>query len=156
MRDAMDIAEYVLWYCENKLKNPITNLQLQKFLYYIQGANLAVNGESMFDNLIEAWKYGPVVPDVYYWYNENLSNAIRGVEIGKENTLSREEEIIINAVVELLISVNPWDVVKETHKEKPWKETYSSNFNEEIPVEMIREYFINNGEEIWNKFRKAS
>jgi uncharacterized phage-associated protein len=44
-------------------QHPISNLQLQKILYYIQKTFLE-NGMVAFDDEIEAWKFGPVVPAV--------------------------------------------------------------------------------------------
>ena len=42
----------------------VSNLKLQKLLYYVQGFHLAVFGEPLFEEEIEAWMYGPVVPSV--------------------------------------------------------------------------------------------
>ena len=47
----------------------ITNLKLQKLLYYLQGYYLAVFEKPLFDVEIEAWQYGPVVPNAYYEFN---------------------------------------------------------------------------------------
>lgn len=46
----------------------MTNLKLQKMLYYQQGFHLAYFGTPLFDDEIEAWMYGPVVPSVYNHY----------------------------------------------------------------------------------------
>jgi uncharacterized phage-associated protein len=46
----------------------VTNLRLQRLLYYAQGWHLALHGEPAFDDRIEAWLNGPVVPDVYRKY----------------------------------------------------------------------------------------
>lgn len=156
MRDAMDVAEYVLWYCENKLNKPITNLQLQKFLYYIQGANILVNKTPLFDNTIEAWKYGPVVPDVYYWYNNNLSNDIKGVQVKSNDIFSSDEIMVIERVSNLLINVEAWTLVKETHNESPWKNAYNMNYNEEIDINSIREFFTDNEVGVWSKFQRIN
>ncbi|MFL0194164.1 Panacea domain-containing protein [Clostridium sp. WILCCON 0269] len=140
MYDAMDIAEYVLNYCENELNKPITNLQLQKFLYYIQGYHLAEYKEPIFDNDIEAWAYGPVVPDVYYCYNANVSKKITGIELGAY--IEPKDKDLINKVVNKLIDIPVWDLVDKTHKEEPWKINYISHSNIEIPLEDIKNCFI--------------
>lgn len=42
----------------------MTNMKLQKMLYYQQGLHLAYFGTPLFDEDLEAWMYGPVVPSV--------------------------------------------------------------------------------------------
>lgn len=151
MYDAMDVSEYVLWHCENELNKPITNLQLQKFLYYIQGANIVINGKPLFDNKIMAWKYGPVIPDVYYWFNNNISNQIRGIH--NKTDFKSEEKAVIDKVIEILIDINPWRVVDLVHEEKPW--IMNKILATEITVNEIRDWFCNNWEEIWIRFQKT-
>ncbi len=43
----------------------VSNLRLQRLLYYMQGWYLALHGEPLFDDRIEAWMNGPVVPTVF-------------------------------------------------------------------------------------------
>lgn len=142
--DAMDVAEYVLHYCENVLNKPISNLRLQKILYYIQGAYLRNNREPLFDNDIEAWDYGPVIPDVYYSYNRFIGNPIEGVVPQQEDLFEDEEEQLIEAVVNEKINGSVWDLVDQTHQESPWKDNFKRGYNNEIPIEDIEDWFINN------------
>ena len=44
----------------------VSNLELQKLLYYAQGHHLAERGTPLFDDEIQAWSHGPVVKDVYH------------------------------------------------------------------------------------------
>lgn len=44
----------------------ITQMKLHKLLYYAQGWYLAVVGKPLLNETITAWKYGPVVPSLYY------------------------------------------------------------------------------------------
>ena len=63
---ALEIAKYIIDKC-TKDNCPISNLQLQKILYYIQREFLQ-QGEIAFPEEIEAWQFGPVVPEVYRQY----------------------------------------------------------------------------------------
>ena len=66
---AAHIANYILRYFHvNQLE--ITHLKLQKLLYIAYGWNLVLNKEHprLFDESIQAWKLGPVIPSVYYYY----------------------------------------------------------------------------------------
>lgn len=50
------------------LKNgpPITHLQLQKLVYIGYGFYFAQTNKKLFRERIEAWPYGPVVPELYH------------------------------------------------------------------------------------------
>ncbi|HBC2029023.1 TPA: DUF4065 domain-containing protein [Clostridium perfringens] len=141
MYDAMDIAEYVLDYCENIVKKPITNLQLQKFLYYIQGEFLKNTKKPIFDNAIEAWQYGPVIPEVYFWFNKFMSSPITGIKTSKELCLTDKEKEIIKNVISKNINLNPWELVEKTHNETPWMQNYVENLNLEIGIEDLKSFF---------------
>ena len=61
---AMRVAEYIITKSyENR--TPVSNLKLQKLLYFVQGQAIKVYGERAFTESIEAWDYGPVVRSVY-------------------------------------------------------------------------------------------
>ena len=56
--------------------NPTTILPLIKMVYISHGCNLAFYNEPLFKEPVEAWKYGPVVPSVYYAFRHNGSEKI--------------------------------------------------------------------------------
>ena len=59
---ALDVAKYMVTKCVQD-KCPISNLQVQKILYFIQ-KDFLQNGSEAFSDDIEAWQFGPVVPEV--------------------------------------------------------------------------------------------
>jgi uncharacterized phage-associated protein len=64
---ALDIANKILAKASSSdSEELISNMKLQKLLYYQQGFHLAYFGTPLFDEEIETWMYGPVVPAVYY------------------------------------------------------------------------------------------
>ena len=52
------------WFIENLSK--ITPLKLQKLIYFAHGWHLAIRDQPLIDELVEAWEYGPVIPNVYH------------------------------------------------------------------------------------------
>lgn len=133
---ALEIAKYVIDKCTRE-GHPISNLQLQKILYYIQKAFLE-NGTEAFEDDIEAWQFGPVVPSVYYQYCGFGAMAIRM----KYETSIREAFLkIIAPIVEVKRDLNPWIMVEDTHKDgKAWAEIYKDGIgnHQVIPKELIR------------------
>ena len=57
---ANDIARYILTLSTPEVGDIISNLKLQKLLYYVQGFHLAIENEPLFMEDIQAWQYGPV------------------------------------------------------------------------------------------------
>lgn len=71
MIPAKDIADYLCFLASEEAEyEPMTHLRLQKLLYYVQGWSLAIRGNPVFSEPIEAWKDGPVVPEVYQVFKD--------------------------------------------------------------------------------------
>lgn len=146
MLNVLDISTYVIFrYWKTGL--PITNLKLQKILYYIQGYALKRCGETAYPEAIFRWPYGPVVPEAYFEYNKYRSQAID--EPANEEVeaiiklLHRDRAImsVVNDVIEKSFSFSAAQLVEKTHQELPWKNTADS---EEIKCSLISMYFSDN------------
>lgn len=118
----------------------ISNLKLQKLLYYAQGCYLAITDETLFDEEILAWKHGPVVNEVYQEYKHCKSNGIPDDEI-EIIKVDPKTENILNQVYNVFGQYSAWGLRNMTHNEKPWKETEQ---NRVIKLEVIKEYFKEN------------
>ena len=127
MYSALELSKYIVTKCINDGK-PISNLQLQKILYYIQ-RDFLKQGEPAFSDTIEAWQFGPVVPNVYYYYCGFGAMPISILE--KAPDLPEKDTMEINEIVEDKRTLFPWDLVNETHK--PGRGNH-----QEIPVDLIR------------------
>ena len=73
---AQDAARYLLAHTDWEAGETISNLKLLKLVYYAQGFCLALRGEPLFGEVIQAWENGPVVPEVYQAYRHHAYNAI--------------------------------------------------------------------------------
>jgi uncharacterized phage-associated protein len=96
----------------------ITNLKLQKLLYYSQAWHLAFTGEPLFYESIEAWVHGPVVPSVFRKFK-----AYRWSKIDCPVSPVRDTAVIahINAVLDAYGSIQASRLESLTHREEPWK-----------------------------------
>ena len=65
--NALDVARYVIKY-GNDRDYGVSNLKLQKILYFIQTYFLIQTNSPCFKEPIEAWDFGPIVPAVYKQY----------------------------------------------------------------------------------------
>ena len=115
----------------------ISHLKLQKLLYYAQGVFLAINNKKLFNNNIEAWEHGPVVPEIYAEYKINGRNNIPIKELTKEQQktietieLDTETSNILNTVYNNFAIYTAWQLREMTHVPNgPWDITIKENKN---------------------------
>lgn len=139
MRNVIDVSNYIIKYCVIKGYN-ITNLRLQKILYYVQGYFLKAYDQPAFPEEIVAWPYGPVVPEAYYNYCSFGRNELCLFEnINYDfSSLSSEEKRTINTIVDRCSKLSITDLVDKTHSETPWRETPVRN---QIATSEISDFF---------------
>lgn len=116
----------------------ISNLKLQKLLYYAQGSFLAVMGSPLFDDPIVAWQHGPVIESVYHEYKMNGSNGIPFNDDFNFDAFSKDENNLLKEVYETFGQYSAWKLRNMTHNETPWKSTHQ---NDVIPQDVIKDYF---------------
>ena len=137
MYNAIDISKYIVSKCVTD-GQPISNLQLQKILYYIQ-KDFLQRGELAFSDDIEAWQFGPVVPNVYYHY---CGFGAMPISISKATfSVAPSDVIFIDKIIEEKRKLNPWDMVAETHKDGgAWAEIYKNGLGNHqiIPTKLIK------------------
>lgn len=122
--DVTEIARYIITYCAKK-KNPISNLKLQKILYFVWIDYFKKNNCNLFNENICAWQFGPVVPKVYYEfcsYAGSPINKIYETAIDNQNDLN-----IINTSIDKYIEYSARKLVDITHEiSKPWSIIYNN------------------------------
>lgn len=120
MYKAVEIAQFVITFCTN-IGKPISNLQLQKILYYLQ-VHFAKSGKRLYIEDIYAWQYGPVIPEIYYMFSGY--GACKIANRYKTN-IEPEDQKEIEPIIQRLIQISPWSLVEMTHKAgDPWSVAY--------------------------------
>ncbi len=139
MKTASEVSKFFLKLSQPEIGDIITNLKLQKLLYYAQGFNLAINETPLFDEQIIAWEHGPVVESVYQEYKSFGSNALPQPDDFNPNDIFLENEIdLILEVNQVFGQFSAWKLRNMTHSESPWLSTIRNN---EITHEKLKEYF---------------
>jgi uncharacterized phage-associated protein len=95
----------------------LTNLKLQKLLYYSQAWHLALQDRVLFNDAIEAWIHGPVVPSVFKRYRDYRWTVIdcAVVPVPDANAVRH-----IESVLEQYGSYEATQLERLTHRESPW------------------------------------
>lgn len=140
MYDVDSVAKYVVMYC-NQQHKIVSNLGLQKILYFIQAEFLVTKKEPCFSEQIEAWDLGPVVPRVYHKYKVYGAACIPFVETNYYPPFTNEDRRLINSVIDACLSYSVSELVQKTHQQDPWKDAYSPYRRNPIPTDTIKQYF---------------
>ncbi len=119
----IDIANKIIVETNTEQGDTISNLKLQKLLYYLQGYWLAVFNKPLFNDEIEAWMYGPVVPIVYDCFKSYGASAIMPDVIKEQPQIdfSAEESDLFFNVLEEYGQFSAVKLMNMTHNETPWK-----------------------------------
>lgn len=139
MTTAIELAKYIVNKCVED-GCPITNLQLQKILYYIQRDYLKKCNTRAFMDHVEAWQFGPVVPAVYYEYCYYGAMPIVN-RYDNTRDMDIDDLDMVDRIVEEKRDLEPWDMVNDTHKPGgAWDRTYNSGIGNHsiISIELIR------------------
>lgn len=144
MYNALSVAHYIIDYC-NERGRGISNLKLQKILYFVQAEFLVSTPYPCFKDRIEAWDFGPVVPNVYHQYKLFGSSIIparmNDILVPYFEDISFEDQLMINSIVDDASRYTASQLVQITHNQAPWKNAYRRGFNNVISNEAIRDYF---------------
>ena len=123
----------------------VTNMKLQKILYYVQGHYLAHFYHPLFPEEIHAWKFGPVVPDVYYEFSYFGPAPLRMSEAPDMSACSNEELKLIDWVIDTKLKLTASELMRATHSEAPWLNATDNGMNirrnQVISVKAMQEYF---------------
>ena len=139
MMDIISLCNYVIK-SFNEKDSKITNLKLQKVLYYIQGYFLKQFNSPAFSEELYCWTYGPVVPLAYYEFNVNGANPLQHNACVNIN-IREEHKKLIDTIILRCKDIPSSALVEKTHQEAPWKNAYRGDI---ISKQAIERYFFRN------------
>lgn len=143
MASVYDVANFFVDWANKSEEEHMTNLWLNKLLFFAQGQHLARYGTSLFDDIIEAWNFGPVVPSIYRKYKVCGRNPISGVDDSyTPNRFSRDEQLLLADVLREYGIYSASKLVTMTHQPNtPWSNAYVEGKNNEITTEAMKAFF---------------
>lgn len=160
----LNVARYIINY-SNEKGCSISNLKLQKLLYFVQAYYLSFteSHNPCFEEEIEAWDFGPVVPSVYHefksfggsdippvtnYYSIDSEDGIWSVKKVhfNEDCIDECDKELISSVVDKFAPYSASELVSLTHSQAPWRNAYQPESNNVITKDAIREYFYERSE----------
>jgi len=127
---ALDIANYFLHKAQEATEEDhelISNLKLQKLVYYAQGLFMAVYKKKLFSDKIEAWAYGPVVPDLYHHCKAHDSKGIRADKNFDPLTIDENTKMFLDEIYEAFGQYSAIRLMNLSHSDQCWKEAGIGN-----------------------------
>jgi uncharacterized phage-associated protein len=115
MSNSKDVAIYIL-----KHTDQIPAMKLQKLVYYSQAWSLVWDDQPLFQDEIQAWANGPVVPSLYACHRGEYS-VYAGMFDGNEADITDHGRETIDAVLDTYGDKSPFWLSELTHMEDPWK-----------------------------------
>jgi uncharacterized phage-associated protein len=141
MANVRDVAKYFLSRTDDDAGDTISNLKLQKLLYYSQGFHLAINNAVLFTDPILAWRHGPAIRRIYAEYADYRSGGIPRPDEFDVSVLGNVSDLL-DEVYSVYGQYSAWRLREMTHAEPPWRDTWRDDGIERIiPVESMTAYF---------------
>ncbi|PZP42405.1 MAG: hypothetical protein DI601_18320 [Azospirillum brasilense] len=137
---ANDIARYFLAKADPEIGDIISNLKLQKLCYYAQGFHLALLDRPLFQEPIEAWQHGPVVPELYHAYKHYGSQSIPAPTDLDLASYPEDVRALLDEVYSVYGQYSAWKLRNMTHEEQPWIEAHQAG-GAVIEHAAMQEYF---------------
>ena len=144
MQTALDVAAWFLNEIDRKAGDSITNLKLQKLVYYAQAWTATLLGRPLFEEPVEAWAHGPVVDAVYQEYKHFGYQGLPGSR--RKPRFSSEERVVLEDVLAVYGEHSAKFLEDLTHGEMPWATVWgdrpaTSRSRREIPLPLMREFY---------------
>jgi uncharacterized phage-associated protein len=139
MLTCFDVAKYFLAQASEDAGDLISNLKLQKLVYYAQGFQLALYGTPLFPEPIEAWTNGPVVPVLYEYYQKYGAGAIPYPYDVDFDLYDEKTRSLLDEVYRVFGQFSAWKLRNMTQAEYPWK--LAAHTSSEISQQSMKEYF---------------
>jgi uncharacterized phage-associated protein len=114
------VANYLL--AESRERGEVlTNLKLQKLLYYAQAWHLALNDAPIFGEDFQAWVHGPVLPSQYFRFRDFQWRPIT-TEFESPDLANSGMKKFLSEIIDIFGSETAVSLELMTHREAPWVE----------------------------------
>ena len=136
----------------NVTGNLISNLKLQKLVYYADAWHLANHGVSIIQEDFQAWVHGPVIPALYGEYKHFSWQPIERSDLDEKayasirNNLEQKTVMLLDAVADSYFGLSAYELEKMTHSELPWRAARNGLADDEpsdnvISKEIMKDYY---------------
>lgn len=125
----LNITKYILYRCSFD-GDAVTNLRMQKLLYFVYVWHLVKLGSPCFKEKFQAWPNGPVLPSIYNelkkFGTQEIDSDFSGIETEQdlkklEKAIGTKTKELVDEVYEEYAMFTPFGLVVLSHEEVAWK-----------------------------------
>ncbi len=141
---AIDVANFFIKLANDAGEEGMTNLRVNKLLYFAQAWSLARLGKELFAEDFQVWSLGPVLPEIYRTFQKYGKNVIPEVYgMYSEKVFSSEQVELLLDVAREYRKFSTTHLVDITHiPEGPWGNVYAEGAKKVTPKQDIKDYFL--------------
>lgn len=145
--DLMSVANYFIYLAQKNeidegVSEGITHLKLQKILYFAQAAYLSLYDEELFVEDFQAWKYGPVIEELYHSFKQ-YANAALPLPTNYQPEIDKKKKEFLEGIWELFSKYSVGELINITHNHQPWKIAFEKGINFTIEKQWLKDYYKN-------------
>lgn len=104
----------------------LTPMQVLKLVYIAHGWMLGLCSRPLISDKVEAWRYGPVIPEVYHAIKEFRDNPVQEIPGVAPAQLDEDQQAIVDQVLDIYGSHTGIELSSITHQQgTPWDRTWN-------------------------------
>jgi uncharacterized phage-associated protein len=140
------VANSILQLCRTGGISDVSPMKLQKLIYYAHAWHLAFLGTPLIREEVQAWKFGPVIEDIYFAFKEfgnttitnNASELVfndNGLQLLTPFVDAEDDNAnrLLSEIIRIYGSYSPIQLSNLTHADdEPWR-IVANQYNEELP-----------------------
>lgn len=155
--NCFDIAREFLKLAK-KEEEILSPMKLLKLTYIAHGYYLGFFDKALFNNKVQAWKYGPVIPELYHvikrFGQKPVSEDV--VSLYSESKMDAETHNFIKIIWNNYKKFSGSELSSKTHlPDTPWDKVYTGHHFKEIDNDIIKEYYKERLNDKRKKLQKA-
>lgn len=143
MYNCFDVAKVFLKLAQ-KEGIALDTMKLLKMTYIAHGYYLGFFKRPLFSNEVQAWKYGPVIPDLYHVTKRFGTHqvALQVVDLYAENPIHEDDEKFLGIIWNTYKKMNGLQLSSKTHKkDSPWDQVFDGAHYKVIDNAIIEGYY---------------
>lgn len=132
-----EIANYFLLKAKQDGQELLSNMKLQKLVYYAQGLHCALYNKPLFPEKLVAWTYGPIVPELYRKYKRYQARGIAPDKDFNPDIIDERTEGFLNNIYKFFGQFSAIRLMEMAHTDKCYIDACDNN---EITIDSMKVY----------------
>lgn len=135
--DINEVANYLI--SEGNIG--VTHRELQKLLYFSQGFYLSEYGEPLFEENMDAWKFGPVNGAIWGRFRNFGYQSLHVSKDSLTTSLTENKKKFLTGILASFLALGEGMLIDMSHTDYTWERNYIAGYNKQITKPEIESYF---------------